>query len=65
MNRLSLLLFCLLLSVFLSAQQGLKPAPNSGATPTNIDLNKLDFWLNRQRTVVRLAGARAQGTRTK
>jgi bacillolysin len=50
MNKLSLLLFCLLLSVFLSAQQGFKPAPDSGATPTNIDLNKLDFRLNRQRT---------------
>jgi Zn-dependent metalloprotease/DNA-binding beta-propeller fold protein YncE len=48
MTRLTILLSFLLFSVSLSAQQEFKPAPNPGATPANIDVNKLNFKLNRQ-----------------
>lgn len=50
MTRFYFLLTCLLFPVLLVAQQGFKPAPDQGATPTNIDLTKLNFRLNRGNT---------------
>ncbi len=47
MYRLSLLLICVLFSVSIAAQQRFKPESTPSTTPSNIDVNRLEFKLNR------------------